>query len=104
MFNGIAEGKVRSKGTVSAVPRKLTYLRESYRLELSLEGVCVLSGADRCDWMLPLRKDRSAGFSKCDRGAAPRLFRPRYAGANLGHPSSPSGLATPQTPKGRLKF
>jgi hypothetical protein len=28
-----------------------------------------------------------------------RLFRPRYARANLGHPSYPSGLAMRQTPQ-----
>jgi HlyD family secretion protein len=29
-----------------------------------------------------------AAHNKGNRGASPRLFRPRYAGANLGHPSS----------------
>jgi hypothetical protein len=32
-----------------------------------------------------------------------RLFRPRYAQANLGHPSYPSDLAMTQTPRGRLR-
>jgi hypothetical protein len=45
-----------------------------------------------CD---PFSKKRSLGFA--------HLFRPRYAGANLGHPSIASEAAMTKTPKGRLK-
>jgi hypothetical protein len=43
-----------------------------------------------------LHQQRFAGRVKAFEGAAPRLFRPMYAQANMGHPSREAGLVVPQ--------
>ena len=46
---------------------------------------------DKTDFSAVLQSS-IAGFSKCDRGASPRRFRPMYAFANMGHPSCFNGF------------
>ena len=43
-------------------------------------------------------------FNSSVEGAAPRLFRPMYAGANMGHPSREEGFVFPQPQHSPMNF
>jgi hypothetical protein len=43
----------------------------------------------------PLQHESVVPIAEALKGAAPRLFRPMYAGANMGHPSSVVGKRNP---------
>ena len=45
-----------------------------------------------CTRIIALGRSLFARIAAALKGAAPRLFRPMYAGANMGHPSREAGL------------